>query len=509
MKNFDFQTLQKKIAVLRKKNKIVMAHGVFDLFHYGHLKHLQAAKQFGDILIVSVTADKFINKGPNRPFFDLNKRIEILKNLKFVDYVIPSNSKTAEANLLLIKPHVYAKGNDYSNKTKNNDPDLFKEISIVKKYKGKIEIIKEIQFSSSSLINQQELSKEYLKIFKNLYSRLDFEEIEKSFIDRDNIVVVGDLIADKFVFLKSLGKSRKNNLISTRYIRAEVQHGGVLMIYLIIQSFFKKSRLVLFGNKKNLTFVSKIVAKKNILFCNIKKDTLTLKTRFVDAYDKSKLFQVNENDILSFTPTQKSKVINFFKKTILNKNKSHKLIIADFGQGYIFENLVNLINKSKIFKFVNCQANSSNFGYNLFNKYKNVEHIACDEDEFRLVSKNPSQSLKDSLTRFQKDIGKLKIQNLLVTAGKNGCYHISKGEKKNKLKFLDSINSRKFIDSIGSGDTFFAYYFVFQLSKNFSIEEILSFCHLAASLHCENFANSSPIRKDEFLKALKYFTKIN
>jgi rfaE bifunctional protein nucleotidyltransferase chain/domain len=509
MKNFDFKTLQKKFAVLRKENKIVMAHGVFDLFHYGHLKHLQAAKQMGDILIVSVTADQFINKGLNRPFFNLNKIIEILKNLKFVDYVIPSNSKTAEANLLLIKPHIYVKGNDYSNKTKNNDPDLFKEMSLVKNYKGKIKIIKEIQFSSSSLINQQELSKEYLKIFKNLYRKLDFEEIEKSFIDRDNIVVVGDLITDKFVFSKSLGKSRKNNLISTRYIKTEFQHGGALMIYLIIQSFFKKARLVLFGNKKNLTFVSKIVAKKNILFCNINKDTVILKTRFVDAYDKSKLFQVNENDILSFNRTQKSKVINYFKKTILDKNKSYKLIITDFGQGYMFEDLVYLINKSKIFKFINCQANSSNFGYNLFNKYKNVEHISCDEDEFRLVNQDLSKNLKDSLTSFQKDMEKLKLKNLLVTAGKNGCYHLSKEGKKNKLKYLHSLNSRKFIDSIGSGDTFFAYYIILQLTKKFSIEEILSFCHLAASLHCENFANSSPIKKSEFLNALKYFIKIN
>lgn len=509
MKNFDLKSLQRKLAKLKKKNTIVMAHGVFDLFHYGHLKHLEAAKQTGDILIVSVTADKFVNKGPNRPFFDLKKRMEILENLKIVDYVIPSNFKTAEANLSLIKPHIYVKGNDYSNKTKKNDPDLYKEMNIIKKYKGKIKIIKEIQFSSSSLINQQELPGEYLKIFRNLYSKLDFEKIEKNFIDKDDIIVVGDLIADKFVFAKSLGKSRKNNLISTRYIKADVQYGGVLMIYIIIQSFFKKARLVLFGNKKNLTFVSKIVAKKNILFCDINKDVVILKTRFVDAYDKSKLFQVNENDILSFNQTQKSKVINFFKKEILDKNNSHKLIIADFGQGYIFENLVSLINKSKIFKFINCQANSSNFGYNLFNKYKNVQHITCDEDEFRLVSKDPSQSLKDCLIKFQKDIKKLKIQNLSVTSGKNGCYHLSNEGKKKQLKYLKSISSRKFVDSIGSGDTFFAYYFIFQSLEKFSIEEILSFCHLAAALHCENFANSSPIKKSEFLRALKYFTKIN
>ena len=55
MINFNYKLFEKKINKLKKKNKIVMAHGVFDVFHYGHLKHLQAAKQLGDILVVSVS----------------------------------------------------------------------------------------------------------------------------------------------------------------------------------------------------------------------------------------------------------------------------------------------------------------------------------------------------------------------------------------------------------------------------------------------------------------------
>ena len=87
----------KNLYLLRKKNahkKIVLAHGTFDFFHYGHFLHLKKAKSFGDILVVSLTADKFVNKGPGRPFYQQKIRSDYLASLKFVDYIIIANFKT-------------------------------------------------------------------------------------------------------------------------------------------------------------------------------------------------------------------------------------------------------------------------------------------------------------------------------------------------------------------------------------------------------------------------------
>ena len=72
-----------KIANIKKKEgkKIVLCHGVFDLLHVGHIKHFKQAKSFGDILVVTVTPDRFINKGPGRPVFDENLRMEFLSKL--------------------------------------------------------------------------------------------------------------------------------------------------------------------------------------------------------------------------------------------------------------------------------------------------------------------------------------------------------------------------------------------------------------------------------------------
>ena len=73
------------------KKKIVMCHGVFDILHIGHIKHFEEAKKYGELLVVGITTDNFINKGPNRPFFKLNQRAEAIESLSVVDYVIVSN----------------------------------------------------------------------------------------------------------------------------------------------------------------------------------------------------------------------------------------------------------------------------------------------------------------------------------------------------------------------------------------------------------------------------------
>src|SRR3990167_6170030 len=83
---------------------IVQSHGVFDLLHIGHIKHFQAAKKQGDLLIVTVTPDRFVNKGPNRPRFTEKLRAEAISALDCVDFVIINAWPTAVEAIKLIKP---------------------------------------------------------------------------------------------------------------------------------------------------------------------------------------------------------------------------------------------------------------------------------------------------------------------------------------------------------------------------------------------------------------------
>ena len=91
---------------MKKRKKIVLCHGVFDVVHSGHINYLKKAKQLGDILVVSVTSDNYVNKGPGRPVFNINQRINFLTELKLVDRVYESNDYTAEKIIEKIRPDI-------------------------------------------------------------------------------------------------------------------------------------------------------------------------------------------------------------------------------------------------------------------------------------------------------------------------------------------------------------------------------------------------------------------
>ena len=101
--------------VQRDACRIVHAHGAFDLLHLGHVRHLQAAKRMGDILIVTITPDCFVNKGPGRPVFNESLRAEMLAAIDCVDYVAINDAPDAVETIRRLKPDIYVKGQDYQN----------------------------------------------------------------------------------------------------------------------------------------------------------------------------------------------------------------------------------------------------------------------------------------------------------------------------------------------------------------------------------------------------------
>lgn len=157
MKNKLYQ-IKTLIKVLKNKKlkfqKIVYCHGVFDLLHIGHIKHLKKAKDLGDILVVSLTADKFVNKGPGKPVFNQSLRSEALAALDCVDYVLINEAPTAVNMIKLLKPDIYCKGKDYKNFKDDITGEIRNEVKSLKRFGGKIVFTEEITFSSSRLINR-------------------------------------------------------------------------------------------------------------------------------------------------------------------------------------------------------------------------------------------------------------------------------------------------------------------------------------------------------------------
>ena len=168
----------------------------FDLLHLGHIKHFKEAKKNCDLLIVSVTADQFVNKGPNRPAFNQYQRIEALEALDVIDYIVLSNNVSSKFIISKIKPNIYFKGPDY----KNNNDDLTKKIYLekkeVQKYGGKIFYTKDEKFSSSSLIKNYFgiFNQNQIKELTKLKSRFDLDLIKKILTKIENLrpLIIGE-----------------------------------------------------------------------------------------------------------------------------------------------------------------------------------------------------------------------------------------------------------------------------------------------------------------------------
>jgi len=154
MKIFEIEKLAEKINELKYEGKkIVHCHGCFDLMHPGHIKYFQAAKKMGDILVVTVTPDIYVDKGPGRPVFNQVLRAESIAALACVDYVAVNIWPTAEETLRALKPHVYVKGQEFEH-LEDKTGKIQKEYEVLKEIGAQIAFTHEAVFSSTELLNK-------------------------------------------------------------------------------------------------------------------------------------------------------------------------------------------------------------------------------------------------------------------------------------------------------------------------------------------------------------------
>ncbi len=133
-KLYSLPQLRKAIYYHKKKgNRVILANGCFDLIHVGHIRYLKESKNLGDILVVALNSDASVHKlkGKGRPILGEKDRAEILGSFSFVDYLTIFEEDNVEKILLVIKPHVHAKGSDYTLET-------VPEKKTVQSYGGKI-----------------------------------------------------------------------------------------------------------------------------------------------------------------------------------------------------------------------------------------------------------------------------------------------------------------------------------------------------------------------------------
>lgn len=439
----------------RGKGKLVVqAHGTFDLMHPGHLKHLEAARAFGDVLIVTLTADKFVNKGPHRPVFSEQLRAEMLAALEVVDYVAINNHPDAVPAILKIGPSFYVKGQDYRDPGADITGKIAEERQAVESGGGGLVFTDEITFSSTELLNKnfniyEPHTREYLEEMRNQGGAGGvLAEIDK--IGDCAVLVVGDAIIDEYQYVFPMGKAGKENLIATRYQDEECFAGGVFATANHLASFCKRVEIItILGEKDNYEDFIRKHLKPNVVLHALKREgaPTTRKVRFVDPHYIRKMFEVayiNDDPILPELEEQ----LNRLLKTRIGEFDA--VIANDFGHGMIKQTTVDILAHESRFLAVNTQSNSANMGYNLITKYPRADFVCVDMPEARLA-------LADKVSPIEDIIGKslpsrIDCSKFIITHGKHGCFAYERGGVVHTIPAV----TKSVVDTVGAGDAFLA-----------------------------------------------------
>ena len=495
---------KKLIKILKtKKKKVVLCHGVFDLVHLGHIEHFKSAKSYGDYLIVSLTLDKFINKGPGRPLFNEKQRMEYLKQIKIIDQVILSKTESSIDVINRIKPDFYVKGPDYKDNYKDKTKKIILEKKAVEKNGGKIIFTNDIIFSSSNILNTSNLifddkQRNFINNLKKKFTYNQIEETLKKFRDL-KILIIGELIIDKYCFGNVIGKSGKEPHLVLKENLVEHYLGGSAAIARHLSTFVKDIKIVSpFGSEK---FYKSLINKnfdKNIKTSFFKPysgfQTIT-KTRFVDKNSNYKLFG---SYILPEKIGQKTEnsILQIIRK---NKKKIDMTLICDYGHNFISQKIANEIRKNNKFIFLNAQINSSNIGFHTIDKYHGANSIIINENEIR-------QELRDNNSDIEV-LAKIlirskKIENLIITRGSDGAILMNKNYKVYSCPGF----ALKSIDKIGAGDAMLSIASL-GLKLKLDPELILFVSSLAAAISVESMGNKERVTYQKLDRTLEYMLK--
>ncbi len=434
---------------------VVLAHGVFDVMHLGHIRHLQEARSCGDLLVVTLTADRHVNKGPGRPVFTARMRAEMLAALEFVDWVGINEEPTATNVLRALKPGIYVKGSEYADASADITGGIAEEQAAVEAGGGRIHFTDDITFSSSSLINghfgiYDEELREYLDQVRSAELRNEVLGLLDRIADY-SVTLVGDTIIDEYQYVEPLGKSPKENMIATRYRDRELFAGGVIAAANHVAGFCREVNVVTFlGQSDSYEDLVRGSLRPNVTLHAIPvagRPTVR-KCRFVETGYLRKLFEVYTIDESPIGGADEAAVDARVHDLA---GSADVVVVTDFGHGMITPKIVRTLEDRSRFLAVNTQTNSANHGYNLITRYSRADYICIDAPEARLAMADKFSDLgsmiETSLTR------RIDCPRLIVTQGKLGCttYDRESGTIHRIPSFTKTV-----VDTVGAGDAFLA-----------------------------------------------------
>jgi rfaE bifunctional protein nucleotidyltransferase chain/domain len=451
----ELEELPAKLAELRRRRdrRVVQCHGVFDLLHVGHIRHFAEAKAIGDLLVVTVTPDCYVNKGPHRPAFPERLRAESIAALASVDYVAINRWPTAVEAIQILRPDFYVKGPDYCDTDRDVTGAIKLEQRAVEQVGGALVRTDERTFSSTELINRYFSSfspqiQAYLKEFATRHRAAQVLGYLES-LRALSVLVIGEAIIDEYQYCEAIGKSSKDPMLAIRHVSTERFAGGILAVGNHIADFCNQIGLIsLLGERdQQEDFVrEKLDPRIDITLLRRARAPTLVKRRFIESYSFTKMLEVYEMDDRELEGSDQDRLCQALAERVPGADV---VIVVDFGHGMLNRQAIRLIEDRARFLAVNVQSNAANLGYHAISKYHRADYVCFTENEMRLEARDrhgdPCQQIIDICTR-------LGARDLTVTKGRNGClcYRACEG-------FVEApALAGQVVDRMGAGDAVMA-----------------------------------------------------
>ncbi|MBF0359088.1 MAG: adenylyltransferase/cytidyltransferase family protein [Magnetococcales bacterium] len=388
--------------------RIVLCHGTFDLLHPGHLRHLKEARELGDLLVVTITADRYVSKGPGRPAFNEQLRAESMAALVYVDYVCVVYEATGISAIEAVQPHLYVKGGEYREVGDDVTGNMLREKNAVEAGGGEIYYTGGITFSSSTLLNQHfsqfpQAVKDYLQKFKSVYGSRDVSEQIQS-LEGLKVLVVGDTIIEEFCSVSSMGINSEDIAnTACKYESIERFPGGAVEVANQIAAYVDGVTLLTGlgrGDPHEPMVRSKLAERITPAFFFFETAPTLVKRRFIDANHK-KLFELYFYDADPVTPSLEDEICRWIAA---NAESFDAVIVPDYGNGFITEKIVEALANYAGFLAVNTQINAGNLGFHSINRYPRADYISLNGSEIRLAAHNNHASLQELAIKIGRDL---------------------------------------------------------------------------------------------------------
>ncbi|MGK5094544.1 PfkB family carbohydrate kinase [Deltaproteobacteria bacterium TL4] len=484
-----------------RRKKIILCHGVFDVVHPGHVRHLAYAKTKAEILVVSITADRHIKKGIYRPHIPEGLRALNLAAFEMVDYVIIDGEAKPLENLALIQPDYFAKGFEYT--SGGLPPATQEEADIVEAYGGQMIFTPgDVVYSSSKFINlalpQVQLEK-LLWLMQN--NEVTFSSLRQILGQLGNyhVHVLGDTIVDSYTRTNLIGGQTKTPTFSVLYQGHDDYIGGAGIVAQHLRAAGAKVTLsTILGNDALQKFVVEGFKNSGVELDPVIDETRPTTNKNAIIAGGYRLLKIDTLDNRPISEEILEKLVGSIKQS-----PADAIVFSDFRHGIFNRMSVPLLTEaipSKAFRVADSQV-ASRWGN--ITEFKGFDLITPNERESRFALADQDSTI-GSLSSLLQEAAQYK--NLILKLGERGIFCVSPSPSAKDSYFsIDSFTSNV-IDAVGAGDALLAYSTLAMLaSGSLVIAGILG--AMAAACECEIDGNI-PVRPENVLAKIDSVEKM-